>query len=293
MLSLGRSFCSKSGTRRRWYMLVVGLTLGCRQSAANDAPVPSIVHPQTAASSAPAPHILHLPSDGGSAPESSKHAQVNGIMPLSAGSAPKDVKSKPRVCSVAVMGDSLSDPRSAGGHYVRILQSRAPKSRFDNYGKGGHMTNQMRRRFQRDILGPNKPRYTHVIVFGGVNDLISNLTAHRTNERIESDLAQMYVWAKQADARVVGVTVTPWGGFKRYFNQERGKNTQLLNAWILSQQGQLLDVAVDGYSLLSCTKPHHLCPEHVPPFNDGLHFGKEAHAILAEALWQAEFSRCL
>ena len=135
------------------------------------------------------------------------------------------------------MGDSLSDPRSAGGHYIRILQSRSPKSRFDNYGKGGHMTNQMRRRFQRDVLASSKPRYSHVIVFGGVNDLISNLTAHRTNDRIEGDLSQMYRWAKQANARVVGITVTPWGGFKRYFNQERSKNTQLLNSWSRSHPG--------------------------------------------------------
>ena len=155
------------------------------------------------------------------------------------------------------------------------------------------MTNQMRRRFQRDVLASSKPRYSHVIVFGGVNDLISNLTAHRTNERIEGDLSQMYRWAKQANARVVGITVTPWGGFKRYFNQERSKNTQLLNSWILSQEGQLLDVVIDAYQLLSCGDPQHLCPSHVPPFNDGLHFGKEAHALLAEALWRAEFSRCL
>ena len=47
------------------------------------------------------------------------------------------------------------------------------------------MVNQMRRRFDDDVFGPGKPAYTHVIVFGGVNDLYSDLTAGRTPALIE------------------------------------------------------------------------------------------------------------
>ena len=90
---------------------------------------------------------------------------------------------------VAAMGDSLTDARSNGGKYLDVLRKRCPNSRFDNYGKGGEMVNQMRRRFADDLFAPGKPAYTHVIVFGGVNDLYSDRTAGRTPPGIERDIA--------------------------------------------------------------------------------------------------------
>src|SRR5579872_5040513 len=102
------------------------------------------------------------------------------------------VASTPAPFVVAAMGDSLSDPRVGGGKYLDVLRKRCPLSRFDSYGKGGEMVNQMRRRFAGDIFAPGKPRYTHVIVFGGVNDLYSDLTAGRTPALIERDLTAMY-----------------------------------------------------------------------------------------------------
>src|SRR5689334_11700715 len=44
---------------------------------------------------------------------------------------------------VAAMGDSLTDPKSNGGLYLKYLAARCPESRFDSYGKGGEMVNQM------------------------------------------------------------------------------------------------------------------------------------------------------
>jgi lysophospholipase L1-like esterase len=192
---------------------------------------------------------------------------------------------------VAVIGDSLTDARSGGG-YVRVLRRLCPESQFDNYGVGGQMTNQMRRRFQRDVLGADKPKYTAVVIFGGVNDLYSNITANRTNPRIQKDLAQMYTWAKAAGLRTIAMTVAPWGGLRRYFSKERGENTGALNRWIQAQVGGLVDVALDTPPLLSCGNPNELCAEHLPPFNDGIHFGKTAHEILGQALQTAAFSPC-
>ena len=45
--------------------------------------------------------------------------------------------------------------------------------------------------------------YTHVIVFGGVNDLYSDITAKRTVAKIESDLSTMYASAREHGAKVV------------------------------------------------------------------------------------------
>jgi lysophospholipase L1-like esterase len=194
---------------------------------------------------------------------------------------------------VAAMGDSLTDARSAGGKFLDVLRERCPKSRFDNYGKGGQMVNQMRRRFADDLFAPDRPAYTHVIVFGGVNDLYSDLTAGRTPAKIEQDLSLMYQAARGHGAQVVALTLAPWGGFTRYFNASRSAATLELNRWILAQRGAgAVDAVVDAYQLLSCGDATVLCPRYTPPFTDGLHFGVEGHRKLGEALFDQVFASC-
>ncbi len=194
---------------------------------------------------------------------------------------------------VAAMGDSLTDARSGGGKFLDVLRERCPRSRFDNYGKGGEMVNQMRRRFTDDLFGPGKPAYTHVIVFGGVNDLYSDLTAGRTPAGIERDLSAMYEEAHRHGAKVVAITVAPWGGFTRYFNAPRSAATLEVNRWIVAQRDAgAIEAAVDAYSLLSCGDSMRLCPAYVAPFRDGLHFGVAGHARLGEALFDQVFSSC-
>jgi lysophospholipase L1-like esterase len=204
-----------------------------------------------------------------------------------------------RVYSVAAIGDSLTDPKSHGGKYLDRLRLRCPESRFDAHGRGGNMVNQMRRRFARDVLGEPadpgspKPSYGHVIVFGGVNDIYSDVTAGRTPRLIARDLAAMYAAARAHGMRVVAVTVAPWGGFKRYFTPKRGAATRALNAWIRTQRDAgTVDHVVDAWSLLSCGVPDRLCKRFVKPFNDGLHFGPAGHELLGDALWREAFSDC-
>jgi lysophospholipase L1-like esterase len=194
---------------------------------------------------------------------------------------------------VAAIGDSITDARSHGGKYLDALRAHCPKSRFDNYGVGGQMVNQMRHRFTTDVFGPGKPAYTHVIVFGGVNDLYSDLTAGRTPSLIERDLGWMYEEAHRRGAQVVAITVAPWGGFTRYFNPSRSAATLEVNRWILGQKaGGAVDAVVDAYSLLSCGDAPSLCPRYTSPFHDGLHFGDEGHRVLGESLFAEAFSRC-
>jgi len=194
---------------------------------------------------------------------------------------------------VAAMGDSLTDARSHGGGFLAVLRARCPNSRFDNYGVGGQMVNQMRHRFAEDIFAPGKPAYTHVIVFGGVNDLYSDLTAGRTPAKIEQDLARMYAEAHGHGAKIVAVTIAPWGGFTSYFNASRSAATLDVNRWILAQRDAgAIESAVDAYKLLSCGEPTTLCPACMAPYKDGLHFGDEGHKRLGEALLAQVFSGC-
>lgn len=203
---------------------------------------------------------------------------------------------KKQKVTVAAIGDSLTDAKSNGGGYLNYLKKKCPKSRFDNYGKGGQMVNQMRKRFAVDVLGegaPDKPAYTHVIVFGGVNDLYSDLTAGRTPEKIESDLLRMYKAAKGKNMRVVALTVAPWGGFTKYFNASRKKTTAELNKWIGAQvAAKNADHVIDAFSLLSCGDADRLCGKLAEPYKDGLHFGAGGHEVLGKALHDKVFADC-
>ena len=193
---------------------------------------------------------------------------------------------------VAAIGDSLTDPRSGGGGYLAYLKTRCPGLELDNFAKGGAMVNQMRHTFDERVAASGKS-YTHLIVFGGVNDLYSDLTALRTPAKIEADLGTMYDWAHAHGARVVALTVAPWGGFKRYFNASRAATSHELNDWIRAQPSAgRVDHVVDAYALLSCDDPDQLCERFLKPFDDGLHFGPEAHRILGQALFLSAFSDC-
>jgi lysophospholipase L1-like esterase len=153
------------------------------------------------------------------------------------------------------------------------------------------MVNQMRRRFPAQVAADGSDHYTHVIVFGGVNDLYSDLTAHRTNEKIQSDLRQIYERARGAGAEVVAIGVAPWGGFTKYWNERRESNTIALNRWMAEQVGRSVDHYVDAHALLGCGSK--LCPEYFAPFRDGIHFGPKAHEKLGRALHEKVFQNCL
>ncbi len=274
------------------------LPLACQRNSSSGTPaqetaVPSANSAESAAgtaqsaqpestSSTPPPRVLVTADPEAAPPPIANESEAVEPAPASG----------PQRYVVAVVGDSLTDYKSHGGKFIRYLEKQCPESQFDNFGKGADMVNQMRRRFQPQVMAPGHPNYTHVIIFGGVNDLYSDLTANRKNERIERDLSQMYQWSQELGAKVVALTVSPWGGFKRYFNERRGNNTLLLNRWISDQRGGLVDSVIDTHQLLRCGDEHKLCPEYAAPFKDGLHFGPKGHEVLGKALFEQVFSDC-
>ena len=227
--------------------------------------------PLPSAPSAPArPSTAEAPSDAGVEPPGGDHHHY----------------------VVAAVGDSLTDPRSHGGGYLDYVKARCPNLELDNFGRGATMVNQMRRHFEAEIASSPKP-YTHLVVFGGVNDLYSDLTAFRTPAKIEADLSYMYGVAKARGMKVVALTVAPWGGFTRYFNPSRAQATHALNAWIREQAALgRVDAVVDAYATLSCGDPDVLCQRFFTPFKDGIHFGPAGHELVGRALYQAAFADC-
>ncbi len=209
----------------------------------------------------------------------------------SAAPAPAAAPAPKPLRRVLVVGDSLSDEAVGGGGFVKQLRERCRGVSFDNRAKGGFMVNQMRKRLETDVVPEGA--YSHALVFGGVNDLYSDQTANRTLPRIQSDLTKIYEALTSRGADVIAITVTPWGGFKRWYTAERGRNTLSLNAWILNKADNgVIAEAVDAYPLLSCGDSERLCPELAAPYKDGLHFGKLGHQKLAEALLAGPFRSC-
>lgn len=209
---------------------------------------------------------------------SSEIAKVDAAPPLPSGSR--------RPCRLLAAGDSLTDPRSGGGGYLELAQ-RSCGCEVTNLGQGGAMVNQIRRRLLAHLEASGE-LYTHAVIFGGVNDLYSDLTAKRTVAKISADLDAMYRASKRHGLRVVALTVAPWGGFKRYFTDQRWTHTLELNAWIRqSPSRDSSDAVVDAESLLACGDPRFLCASYAAPYRDGLHFGPRGHRQLAVALVRA------
>lgn len=291
-------------------LLAIGLgALGCKSSAdaGAQAEPSALPHPAAARSEPETPARPHqmprtldprvytassAPSEPDSAPTERSHTA-----PQTSDGPDAGQPETKRVYRVAAVGDSLTDPESHGGKYLDYLRERCPHSRFDAYGKGGEMVNQMRRRFAEDVFGtpsdPKRPAYGQVIVFGGVNDLYSDLTAGRTVDKIGRDLLAMYSMARERGLEVTAITVSPWGGFERYYNERRGRATRQLNDWIQAQAASgPVDHVVDAYSLLSCGDPERLCERYAKPFRDGIHFGPAGHERLGRALFETVFSDC-
>jgi lysophospholipase L1-like esterase len=279
-------------------LLVLGTGASCERHGARKDPA---TEPAAQASAEPAaPTLSARPLTPFSPSEEAEKESAQAAEPAppkpgdespAGATAPETVEpSGPYV--IAALGDSLTDRRSGGGGYLDVVRNACPKTVIDNYGKGGDMTNQMRRRFERDVLPVARERgYTHLVVYGGVNDLYSDETAGRSNERIEADLTAIYQAARGAGMRVVAITVSPWGGFSRYFTPRRAETTRLLNQWISRQtETGRVDRVVDSYPLLSCGTPEQLCPEYARP--DGLHLTPQGQQILGQALLEGAFSRC-
>lgn len=187
-------------------------------------------------------------------------------------------------CHVLAIGDSLTDPQSQGGGYLKGWRTRCPDCRFTNIGRGGAMVNQMLWRLRKH-LSESTDRYTHWVIFGGVNDLYSNISANRSLEKIERDLTDVYKLGRAHGSTVIAITVAPWGGFRRWYTEERGSNTKSLNEWIAQAQKRgIIDIVVDSGASLSCSDPMQLCPGVMAPYRDGLHFGPEGHRRLGESL---------
>ena len=199
---------------------------------------------------------------------------------------------------VAAIGDSITDAHVGGGKYLKDLEAHCPKSRFDNYGIGGQFVRNMLDRFDADVFGEKrgakarpgdrrKPDYTHVIVFGGVNDLIS----HPNDAMLasaEQDLATMYAKARARGVRIVAMTIPMWAPH----NAHDVRMDEAFNRWILEQASGGDVKVVDIRGPLVCEEQGTLCREYRRYPVDTVHWGARGHEVVADALWKSAFADC-
>ncbi|MCC6217247.1 MAG: SGNH/GDSL hydrolase family protein [Polyangiaceae bacterium] len=197
--------------------------------------------------------------------------------------------------SVAAIGDSLTDPRSGGGGYLEVLRARCPASRFDAYGVGGQRTGHLRWRFAREVLGvgagPNAPRYDHVVVLAGVNDLGVQSVRAASSRAARENLAWMYAAARRHGVATIALTLPPWTGVTS--RDARAAETLALNDWIRGRAAAGdVDRVVDVFPLLSCGDSDRLCPSLRRFSDDLVHWNRAGHELVGGALAREIFSDC-
>lgn len=271
--------------------LQLTLAIGAVSCGGGHEGVPGSAAPRAAPSTTPPPAATaDAPTSAASPTGSSAASSVAAL--ASAPIAP----SKTRYV-VAAIGDSLTDPKSHGGIYLEVLQQRCPKSLFSSYGVGGNMASMMRTRFLRDVFGEDpagtttsdRPAWTHVIILGGLGDVLSNLTAKKTAKSIQRDIGWMVEETHKRHAKVLVLTLPPWAGAKQY-DGVRGQMARDVNVWIAAESGRSLDATFDTRPVLSCGQPEKLCDGLA--FKDGLHWSREGQTKLGEALAAGPFADC-
>ncbi len=114
--------------------------------------------------------------------------------------------------------DGRGDERGAWGYW---LTKARPEWKTLNRGVNGERTDEIRARFERDVLAEH-PRY--VVILGGVNDVYQGRPAEETR----TDLSAMYRAAKAAGIVPVAATVLPFD----LATPEQSRAIRALNAWI-------------------------------------------------------------
>lgn len=285
-----------------WIGLALALSCAPSGSSGGDRAATRDGDPPSAASEPGSPPGVAPSLSGGPtgaaapAPAPSALVSATAAAPVTSAAAPQGK----RRYVVAAMGDSLTDPKSHGGKYLDVLREHCKQSTFVSFGVGGNMTNMMRKRFLRDVYLENDagermagegPRaFTHVIILGGLGDLLSNETAGRNPKKIADEITKMVDMTHAHGAKAIVLTLPPWSAMRDY-NEVRGRMTHEVNAWIqkAAKEG-LIDSWFDTRPHLVCGDPEKLCEKLA--FKDGIHWSAEGHRAVGEALYRALFADC-
>ena len=222
-----------------------------------------------------------------------------------------DVTGRPGASAIAIVGDSITDgfgvKPNTNSRWPDFLAERLqalPRTRSFavlNLGIGGNrlledgLGPNATARFERDVL--MRSGVSHVIFLIGVNDL-GGLTRekpaspaeHRALvDRMLAALAQMTARARERGIRVIGGTITPYGGSAYYHPTAANEaDRQAVNAWIRTPGN--VDAVIDFDAAMRDPKqPHRLRADF--DSGDGLHPSIAGYRAMAAAVPLGLFQR--
>ncbi|MFD7746056.1 GDSL-type esterase/lipase family protein [Streptomyces sp. NPDC059698] len=190
---------------------------------------------------------------------------------------------------VAVLGDSIAEgtgtPDDEDLRWPDQLARRLPGSAVANLGISGNrllLDNDRfgpgaQARFDRDVL--SLPGLRTVVVHLGVNDL-HHLPVERDAERMVAAYRQLALRARSAGLRVVGATIAPFEGWRRW-TPEQDAVRRRVNEVV--RTGRVFDAVADvDAALRDPDRPSRLLPAF--DSGDGLHPGPSGHTAIAAAV---------
>jgi acyl-CoA thioesterase-1 len=159
------------------------------------------------------------------------------------------------------------DERSQFGYW---LERAHPEWRVLNRGVNGERSDEIERRFARDVMA-HSPRV--IVIIAGVNDVYQGRDAAQVTARLRS----MYDLAGAAGIAVVAGTIVPYNTATASQNAEM----HAINAWIVQEARRDSNVlAVD--TRLAVAAPED--PDRLSGSPDGLHPDIDGYRRMAEAL---------
>ncbi len=206
--------------------------------------------------------------------------------------------------AIAILGDSITDGNGVKPNtnlrWPDALMVRLQADRWTrgigvlNLGIGGSrvlgdgLGPNGARRFDRDVLMQSGLRW--VIILHGVNDLggltrnapVSDADHAALVEQITTAYAQMVRKARERGVKVVGATITPYGGSNYYHpNEANERDRQAVNAWIRAPGN--FDAVIDmDKALRDPDQPDRLRPAY--DSGDHLHPSLEGYRAMGQAV---------
>ena len=205
--------------------------------------------------------------------------------------------------AVAILGDSITDGASASlgrdtrwpdvlaerlaPHGVAVINAGISGARLLSDGIGEKAL----ARFARDVLA--QPGVRTAIVLIGINDISWPGTAFARQEKrptlaaLKAGYAQLIAQARSRGVRVIGATLTPFGGalpgtpLDDYYQEEKDALRQQLNAWIRGSGSYDAVLDFDAWAR-DPAHPQRLLPAY--DSGDHLHPGDAGNRALAEGI---------
>lgn len=185
------------------------------------------------------------------------------------------------ITRIVAMGDSTtagtpafkspieSPPDGRGDHtsqYAYWLMQSHPEWEVLNHGVNGERSDQVRSRFERDVVAA-APKA--VVIIAGVNDVYQGSSV----DHVTTELSAMYARAAQAGLRVVAGSIIPYNTATR----EQNARMRQINAWIRRQPGI---VFVDTRAATATPEN----PDRLLESPDGLHPTAAGYRRMADAI---------